>query len=97
MELLVFSLAGVIVAATSWVPLFLIDAGSLHVSAAILPGVSDLAVSTQGRRLWLVGDVVDGPPSVTWDAVVLIYMTPFFVDVNNFWLNNFIVFELADG
>ena len=61
MELLGYSLAGIIAAAITWIPLFLIDAGSYIVSAATLLGVPDLVrhAAVAGRRR-LLADIAEG-------------------------------------
>ncbi|TMF85289.1 MAG: MFS transporter [Chloroflexi bacterium] len=75
MELLGYSLAGLIVAAVSWLPLFLIDAGTYLFSAISLLGVPDLAVRAKGTSLRLASDVVDGLRFVLRSAVLRSTMT----------------------
>jgi len=75
MELLGYSLAGLIVAAVSWLPLFLIDAGTYLFSAVSLLGVPDLAVRAKGTSLRLASDVVDGLRFVLRSAVLRSTMT----------------------
>jgi putative nucleotidyltransferase with HDIG domain len=60
MELLGYSLAGVIAAALSWAPLFLIDAGTYLFSAVTLLGVSDRLRSSTEKHLHIYRDVVEG-------------------------------------
>lgn len=60
MELLGYSVAGVIAAALSWAPLFLIDAATYLFSAATLLGVSDRLRSAASKQLHIYRDVVDG-------------------------------------
>ena len=75
MELLGYSLAGLIVAAVSWLPLFLIDAGTYLFSAVSLLGVPDLAVRAKGTSLRLASDVADGLRFVLRNAVLRSTMT----------------------
>ena len=75
MELLGYSLAGLIVAAVSWLPLFLIDAGTYLFSAVSLLGVPDLAVRARGTSLRLASDVVEGLRFVLRNAVLRSTMT----------------------
>jgi putative nucleotidyltransferase with HDIG domain len=60
MELLGYATAGVIAAAISWAPLFLIDAATYLFSATTLLGVPDAARSSRTTRLRIVQDVIDG-------------------------------------
>jgi putative nucleotidyltransferase with HDIG domain len=60
MELLGYSLAGIIAGAISWAPLFLIDAATYLFSAVTLLGVPDLLRSTAGRQLRIMRDIVEG-------------------------------------
>jgi putative nucleotidyltransferase with HDIG domain len=60
MELLGYSLAGVIAGAISWAPLFLIDAATYLFSAFTLLGVPDLLRSASGRQLRIMRDIVEG-------------------------------------
>jgi len=83
MELLGFSIAGIIAAAISWVPLFLIDAFTYIVSAASLLGVVDVVRETATRgQLRLVSDIRDGAAFV-WRRPTLraIMSLSFFVAV----------------
>ena len=75
MELLGYSLAGLIVAAVSWLPLFLIDAGTYLFSAVSLLGVPDLAVRAKGASFRLASDVVEGLRFVLRNAVLRSTMT----------------------
>jgi putative nucleotidyltransferase with HDIG domain len=59
MELLGFSLAGVIAAVASWQPLFIIDAATFIVSAATLLGVVDRG-RLEARTVRLFEDIVEG-------------------------------------
>ncbi len=60
MELLGYSAAGIIAAAVSWVPLFLIDAATYLFSAVSLLGVSDQRRVVGRRRLNLGEDIIEG-------------------------------------
>ena len=60
MELLGYSLAGVIAAAISWAPLFLIDAATYLFSAVTLLGVHDEVHGPEQKRLRIVDDIVAG-------------------------------------
>jgi putative nucleotidyltransferase with HDIG domain len=59
MELLGFSLAGVIAAVASWQPLFMIDAATFIISAASLLGVVDRG-RLEARSVRLFEDIVEG-------------------------------------
>lgn len=60
MELLGYSVAGIIAAAISWVPLFLIDAATYLVSAVTLLGVPDKLRTGAKRPLHIRDDIVAG-------------------------------------
>ena len=60
MELLGYALAGIIAAAISWAPLFLIDAGTYVFSAITLLGVPDDSHAHEHKRLRIVDDIVAG-------------------------------------
>lgn len=60
MELLGYSLAGVIAAAVSWMPLFLIDAATYIFSALTLLGVTDVLVASREKHLRIFRDVAEG-------------------------------------
>ena len=60
MELLGYSVAGIIAGAISWAPLFLIDAATYLFSAVTLLGVPDLLRSAAGRPLRIMQDIVEG-------------------------------------
>lgn len=60
MELLGYSAAGVIAAAISWIPLFLIDSATYIVSAMTLLGVPDKVRSETHRALRIRDDVIAG-------------------------------------
>jgi predicted MFS family arabinose efflux permease len=59
MELLGFSLAGVIAAVASWQPLFVIDAATFLISAATLLGVVDRG-RLEARTVRLLEDIAEG-------------------------------------
>lgn len=65
MELLGYSVAGIIAALLSWAPLFLIDAGTYLFSAATLLGVSDRLHSPSSKHLRIYRDVVEGMRFIT--------------------------------
>ena len=60
MELLGYSIAGLIAAAVTWTPLFLIDAGTYIFSAITLLGVSDVLRRVADRQVRIVDDIVAG-------------------------------------
>ncbi len=60
MELLGYAAAGLIAAAISWMPLFLIDAATYLFSAATLLGVTDAVRNVTSKRLRILADVRDG-------------------------------------
>jgi putative nucleotidyltransferase with HDIG domain len=60
MELLGYSLAGIIAGAISWAPLFLIDAATYLFSAVTLLAVPDLLRSAAGRQLRIMQDIIEG-------------------------------------
>ncbi len=70
MELLGYSLAGVIAAAVSWIPLFLIDAATYLISAVSLLGVPDTAARTRIKALRLGNDIVAGAKFVLANGVL---------------------------
>ena len=96
-ELLGFSLAGLIVAAASWVPLFVIDAGTYLFSAISLLGVPDFAIRTKGKSLRLAGDVVDGLRFVLRNAVLRSSMTLTLVVAVFFGMTTTILVVMAYG
>jgi MFS family permease len=59
MELLGFSLAGLIAAIAAWQPLFIVDAATFIVSAITLLGVADRS-RIQARRVRLLDDIKEG-------------------------------------
>jgi putative nucleotidyltransferase with HDIG domain len=75
MELLGYSLAGIIAGAISWAPLFLIDAGTYLFSAVTLLGVHDLLRSTAGRQLRILKDIVEGSRFILRSAILRSTMT----------------------
>jgi putative nucleotidyltransferase with HDIG domain len=60
MELLGYSTAGIIVAVASWLPLFLIDAGTYIFSAVTLLGVVDNQKTRAMVKLHLLPNIVEG-------------------------------------
>ncbi|HEY8677788.1 MAG TPA: MFS transporter [Candidatus Dormibacteraeota bacterium] len=60
MELLGYSLAGVIAAAVSWMPLFLIDAATYLFSALTLLGITDVLRAARQKPLRIWRDVSEG-------------------------------------
>jgi putative nucleotidyltransferase with HDIG domain len=60
MEILGYSIAGLIAAAISFVPLFLIDAGTFLFSAVTLLGVKDAGRSSARRKQPLFADIAEG-------------------------------------
>jgi MFS family permease len=60
MELLGYSMAGLIAAAISFVPLFLIDAGTFLFSAVTLLGIKDVTRSAARRKQPLFADIAEG-------------------------------------
>jgi putative nucleotidyltransferase with HDIG domain len=70
MELLGYSLAGLIAAAVSWLPLFLIDAGTYLVSAVSLLGIRDVTARGRLRTLRLLDDILDGAKFVLGNRVL---------------------------
>ena len=97
MELLGYSLAGLIVAAVSWLPLFLIDAGTYLFSAVSLLGVPDLAVRARGTSLRLASDVVEGLRFVLRNAVLRSTMTLTLVVAVFFGMTTTILVVMAYG
>src|ERR1700730_423738 len=97
MELLGYSLAGLIVAVGSWLPLFLIDAGTYLFSAVSLLGVPDLAIRAKGKSLRLAGDVMDGLRFVIRNAVLRSSMTLTLVVAVFFGMTTTILVVMAYG
>src|SRR5438552_17428757 len=97
MELLGYSLAGLIVAAVSWLPLFLIDAGTYLFSAVSLLGVPDLAVRARGTSLRLASDVVEGLRLVLPNAVLRSTTTLTLVVAAFFGMTTTLPGVIADG
>ena len=60
MELLGYAAAGVIAAAVSWLPLFLVDAATYLVSAVTLLAVRDTTRDARPRRLAVARDTMEG-------------------------------------
>ena len=70
MELLGYSIAGVIAATVSWLPLFLVDAATYLFSAVTLLGVADTSRAKSGRALTVIRDVVEGTRFVLYNRRV---------------------------
>lgn len=70
MELLGYSLAGVIAAVFTWAPLFLIDAATYLFSAASLLGVTDARRPHHETRLRVLQDVAEGMRFIGRSAVL---------------------------
>jgi len=75
MELLGYSLAGIIAATISWLPLFLIDAATYLVSAVTLLGIQDVPARQKFKRLHLREDIVEGAKFVFANRVLRSTMT----------------------
>src|SRR5229473_5707038 len=60
MELLGFSVAGLIAAAVNWTPLFMVDAATYIFSAITLLGISDVLRRAAERQVRIVDDIVAG-------------------------------------
>ena len=75
MELLGYSLAGLIVAVFNWLPLFLVDAGTYLFSAASLLGVQDTEVARRGKAIRLGRDIVEGLRFVVANMILRSSMT----------------------
>lgn len=74
MEFLGYSVAGLI-AAISWAPLFLVDAGTYLFSAISLLGVSDTVRTAHQQRLRIADDVVAGMRFVLMSPILRSTMT----------------------
>jgi len=82
-ELLGYSIAGLIAAMLSWLPLFLIDAATYLVSAATLIGVSDHGHAARAKELRLRDDIAEGARFILGNATLrstmgLTFMAVFF-------------------
>ncbi len=75
MDLLGFSMAGIIAAAFSWGPLFIVDAATYIFSAFTLLGVPDAAREFRKKRLRIVDDVVAGIQFIMQSATLRTTMT----------------------
>jgi putative nucleotidyltransferase with HDIG domain len=75
MELLGYSLAGVIAAAISWAPLFLIDAGTYLFSAITLLGVPDATRTVGQQRLRIADDIAAGMRFILLSPILRSTMT----------------------
>ncbi len=65
MELLGYSVAGLIATAVSWRPLFFIDAATFIISAVTLLNIPDVGRLTRPRQLRLVEDILQGARFIT--------------------------------
>jgi putative nucleotidyltransferase with HDIG domain len=70
MELLGYSIAGIIAAAISFLPLFLIDAATFLFSAVTLLGVSDSDRSPARRQPHLLADIAEGMRFIRHNATL---------------------------
>jgi putative nucleotidyltransferase with HDIG domain len=75
MELLGYSIAGLIAAAVSWIPLFLVDAATYIVSAVTLLGVPDTRDKAEIGRLTVLKDIREGAVFVLRNRVLGSTMT----------------------
>ena len=75
MELLGYSAAGLIAAAISWIPLFLIDAGTYIFSAITLLGVPDALRKAAQKQLRIVDDIIAGMRFVVHSVTLRSTMT----------------------
>ncbi len=69
-ELLGYSIAGLIAAAFSWIPLFLIDGATYLVSALTLLGVDDHHHAARPKELRLRDDIVEGTRFILQNATL---------------------------
>jgi MFS family permease len=97
MELLGYSLAGLIAAAFSWIPLFLIDAGTYLISAVSLLGVPDIAARTRAKALHLRDDIVEGARFVLANGVLRSTMALTLVATVFFGMTTTILVVMAYG
>jgi len=70
MELLGYSAAGVIAAAISWAPLFIIDAATYLFSAVTLLGITDVLRSAGRKQLRIFQDIAEGMRFVVGSPVL---------------------------
>lgn len=97
MELLGYSLAGGIAAAISWIPLFLIDAGTYLISAMSLLGVPDIAAHARAKTLRLGNDIVEGAKFVLSNGVLRSTMALTLVATVFFGMTTTILVVMAFG
>jgi MFS family permease len=97
MELLGYSLAGVIAAVVSWIPLFLIDAATYIISAVSLLGVPDIAARTRIKTLRLGDDIAEGAKFVLANGVLRSTMALTFVATVFFGMTTTILVVMAFG
>ena len=75
MDLLGFSVAGIIAATISWAPLFIVDAATYLFSAMTLLGVPDLLKEARHQQLRIVDDVLAGMRFVARNVTLRSTMT----------------------
>jgi putative nucleotidyltransferase with HDIG domain len=97
MELLGYSLAGVIAATVSWIPLFLVDAATYLISAASLLGVPDIAARTRAKALHLGRDIAEGATFVIANGVLRSTMALTLVATVFFGMTTTILVVMAYG
>jgi MFS transporter, DHA3 family, macrolide efflux protein len=97
MELLGYSLAGIIAAAVSWIPLFLIDAATYLISAVSLLGVPDIAARTRAKALHLGKDIAEGARFVLGNRVLRSTMALTLVATVFFGMTTTILVVMAYG
>ena len=97
MELLGYSLAGIIAAAVSWIPLFLVDAATYLISAISLLGVPDIAARTRTKTLHLGRDIVEGAKFVIANGVLRSTMALTLVATVFFGMTTTILVVMAYG
>ena len=97
MELLGYSLAGVIAAVVSWVPLFLIDAATYLISAVSLLGVPDITARTRVVTGRLGKDISEGAKFVLGNGVLRSTMALTLVATVFFGMTTTILVVMAYG
>jgi len=97
MELLGYSLAGIIAAAVSWIPLFLVDAATYLISAVSLLGVPDIAARSRARTLHLGRDIAEGAKFVIGNGVLRSTMALTLVATVFFGMTTTILVVMAYG
>src|ERR1700730_739060 len=97
MELLGYSLAGIIAAAVSWIPLFLVDAATYLISAVSLLGGPDIAARSRARTLHLGRDIAEGAKFVIGNGVLRSTMALTLVATVFFGMTTTILVVMAYG